>query len=49
MVATDSHNLGDRKPNLKEAFQFVVKKYSKEYAKKIFEDNPKRIILNESI
>jgi len=49
VVATDSHNLGDRKPNLKEAFQFVVKKYSKEYAKKIFEDNPKRIILNESI
>ena len=49
VVSTDSHNLNDRKPNLKEAFQFVSKKYSKEYATKIFEDNPKHIILNENI
>lgn len=43
-VASDCHNLTNRKPNIKKAYQKVIKKYGKAYADKIFLANPKKII-----
>lgn len=42
-VATDMHNLGERKPHLKEAYDFVVSKYGRETAEDLFKINAKRI------
>lgn len=44
VVATDAHNLTNRKPNLKNAYKSVLKKYGKAYADLIFYENPKKII-----
>jgi protein-tyrosine phosphatase len=44
VVATDAHNLTNRKPNLKNAYESVLKKYGKAYADLIFYENPKKII-----
>jgi protein-tyrosine phosphatase len=44
IVATDAHNLSNRKPNLKNAYKTVLKKYGKAYADLIFFENPKKII-----
>lgn len=43
-VASDCHNLTDRKPNLKKAYQKVLKKYGKVYADQIFYVNQKKIL-----
>lgn len=43
-VASDCHNLTNRKPNLKKAYQKVLKMYGKAYADKIFVANPKKIL-----
>lgn len=42
-VATDMHNLTNRKPHLKEAYELVSSKYGVETAKKLFENNQKLI------
>lgn len=42
-VATDMHNLDNRKPHLKEAFDFVSSKYGSEIAKELFIENQKII------
>lgn len=44
IVASDAHNLSNRKPNLKKAYLRVSKKYGKAYADLIFLENPKKII-----
>lgn len=44
IVASDAHNLTNRKPNLKNAYKTVSKKYGKAYADLIFFENPKKII-----
>ncbi len=44
IVASDAHNLKNRKPNLKNAYHKVLKKYGKAYADLIFYENPKKII-----
>lgn len=44
IVASDAHNLSNRKPNLKKAYQRVLKKYGKAYADLIFLENPMKII-----
>lgn len=44
IVASDAHNLSNRKPNLKNAYKTVLKKYGKAYADLIFFENPKKII-----
>lgn len=43
-VASDCHNITDRKPNLKKAYQKVLKKYGKVYADQIFYENQKKIL-----
>ena len=44
IVASDAHNMTNRKPNLKNAYKTVLKKYGKAYADLIFYENPKKII-----
>lgn len=49
VVASDSHNLTDRKPNLKEAYHYVNLKHGKTYADLIFTDNPQKILDNKNL
>lgn len=42
-VSTDTHDLQYRPPILSECYKYVVAKYGKEYADKIFSENGKRI------
>lgn len=44
VVASDAHNMSNRKPNLKNAYKRVSKKYGKAYADLIFLENPMKII-----
>jgi protein-tyrosine phosphatase len=46
IVATDAHDDKALTPVLSKAHAFVVKKYGKDYAKKIFHDNQNSIINN---
>jgi protein-tyrosine phosphatase len=46
IVATDAHDDKALTPVLSKAHTFVVKKYGKDYAKKIFHDNQNSIINN---
>ncbi|MBF0746251.1 tyrosine protein phosphatase [Gemella sp. 19428wG2_WT2a] len=45
-VATDMHNLDERKPHLKEAYEFISSKYGKELAENLFKINAKIILEN---
>lgn len=42
-VATDMHNLGERKPYLKEAYEFILSKYGKNIADDLCKINAKKI------
>ena len=44
IVASDSHNMSTRKPNLKKAYQKVYKKYGRAYAERLFLENPKKVL-----
>lgn len=44
IVATDTHNMGLRLPNMKETYQFLMKHYDIEYLDKIFDLNARKII-----
>lgn len=44
IIASDSHNMLKRRPNLLKAYNIVTKKYGRAYADKLFIDNPKKII-----
>lgn len=48
-VATDMHNLNERKPYLKEAYTIIEQKYGKNRADKLFITNQTKILNNESI
>ncbi|MDO4813858.1 MAG: tyrosine protein phosphatase [Gemella sp.] len=43
-VATDMHNLEDRKPHLKEAYEFITSKYGKDLADKLCRKNAEKIL-----
>lgn len=43
-IATDAHDITNRKPELGECARYVAKKYGEEYARKIFINNPREII-----
>ena len=43
-VASDGHNLTNRKPHLGECVNYIEKKMGSEYAKMIFIENPRNII-----
>ena len=45
-VASDTHNTSDRKLNLKKCASFVTKKMGKQYAERIFFNNPLIILKN---
>lgn len=44
IVASDSHGIEERTMHLKECQAYINKKYGTEYAKKLFEMNPKLVI-----
>ena len=48
-IASDMHHLSERPSLMKEAFEFISKKYGRKKAKKLFVDNPKMIITNQII
>ena len=45
-IASDTHNTDDRKPNLEKCASYVARKMGKQYAKRIFCDNPLNILKN---
>ena len=48
-IASDMHHLSERPSFMKEAFDFISKEYGRKKAKKLFVDNPKKIITNQII
>lgn len=44
IVSTDSHNLDIRKPNMKDAYESLIKHHDEDYLNQIFETNAKKII-----
>ena len=49
VVASDMHNLEDRRPYMKEAYDLISKNYGKEKAQELFEINPSKIIEDKMI
>lgn len=49
VVASDAHGVSRRTPVLSAAAEFVERKYSKEYAERLFLTVPKKLIGNENI
>ena len=47
IVASDMHNLVDRRPYMKEAYELVSKKYGQEKAQELFTTNPAKVIENQ--
>ena len=47
IVASDMHNLVDRRPHMKEAYELVSKKYGQEKAHELFTTNPAKVIKNQ--
>ena len=47
-VASDMHNLDDRKPYMKDAYELISEKYGETKARELFETNP-RIIIEDKI
>jgi len=48
-VATDAHSMGRRRPLMLEAAEYIEKKFGREYAKRIFIENPRCVIEDEYI
>ena len=48
-VASDMHHLSKRPAYMKEAFDFISKKYGRRKAKELFVENPNRIVTNQMI
>ena len=44
IVASDSHNMKDRRSHMKEAYIYISKKYGDNRAKRLFETNPGKIL-----
>lgn len=49
LIASDAHGSEGRVPELRNAYQYIERKYGKEYAEELMIDNPERIINNEYI
>ena len=45
LVASDCHDLSHRKPDVSEAYRYISSRYDTEYAKRLFYENPARIVL----
>ncbi|MBR4832377.1 MAG: protein-tyrosine-phosphatase [Butyrivibrio sp.] len=48
-VATDAHDTARRAPRLAECRAYIERKFDKDYAERIFHDNPMSVIRNEII
>lgn len=48
-VASDAHNVADRPPQMSDCYKFVVNNCDEKYAKKLFWDNPIKILKNEDL
>ncbi|MCR4685187.1 MAG: capsular biosynthesis protein [Lachnospiraceae bacterium] len=44
IVASDCHNMTDRRSNMKDCMQYITKKYGEKQAFRLFEGNPKKIL-----
>ncbi len=44
IIASNGHNLSFNKPDLAKAYTYVTRKYGKEEAKRLFIDNPKKML-----
>ncbi len=44
IIATDAHNMDQRKPNMKDAYLYLSKRYDINYVNQIFDLNAKKII-----
>ena len=49
VVASDMHNLENRPPYMKEAYELIAKKYGAGKARELFETNPSNIINDQLI
>lgn len=48
-VATDAHRDNTRKPEIRECVDYIQKKYGEDYARFIFQINPRKVIQDEEI
>lgn len=48
-IASDAHDLNSRPPQLQPCYEFVSKHYGEDYAKKLFWDNPIRILCDKPL
>ena len=48
-VATDAHSNRSRAPQLEECIRYIEKKLGSDYVKKLFIDNPEKMVHNEYI
>lgn len=48
-IATDAHSDVHRAPRMREAYEYVCKKFGKDYATEIFIGNQRRVILDKEI
>jgi protein-tyrosine phosphatase len=48
-LATDAHNLESRRPNLREAYDVVAKRFGKEKAERLCVDNPRAAFYGEDL
>lgn len=46
-VATDAHDLNSRAPRIGKCADFIIKKYGAAYAKRLFIDNPQKMLWDE--
>ena len=44
IIASDCHNMTDRRCRMKECREYIAKKYGEERAHRLFETNPGRIL-----
>ena len=49
IVASDMHNLDNRPPYMREAYELIAKKYGTEKARELFKTNPSKIINDQLI
>lgn len=46
-VATDAHDLKSRAPRIRKCADYIIKKYGAAYAKRLFIDNPQKMLWDE--
>ena len=44
VIASDSHGIKNRVCNMQQCYEYVAKKYTEDYADRLFADNPEKII-----